>query len=129
MLGIQHLLGSAYKPSTQGLVERVHRQLKDSLRMCEDPQSWYNSLPITLLAMRNSVKQDLGCSTNEMLFRQQLRLPYEFQPVICTAPNNPLHFVAKLQEHFNSLKPAQTRDYSSKQTYLDQGSRDATECW
>ena len=65
--------------------------------MCENSHDWYNNLPITLLAMRNSVKQDLGCSANEMLFGQQLRLPYQFQPVMYTAPNNPLHFVSKLQ--------------------------------
>ena len=75
MLGIQHLLGSAYKPTTHGLVERIHRHLKDSLFMCENPHDWYNNLPITLLAMRNSVKQDLGCSANEMLCGKQLRLP------------------------------------------------------
>ena len=51
------------------------------------------------------VKQDLGCSANEMLFAQQLRLPYEFQPVMYTTPNNPLHFVSKLREHFNLLEP------------------------
>ena len=61
MLGMQQLLGSAHKPTTQGLLERVHRQLKDSLRICENPQYWYNNLFITLLPMRNSVKQDLGC--------------------------------------------------------------------
>ena len=73
MLGIQHLLGSAYKPTTQGLVERVHRQLKDWLRMFENPRDWCNNLPITHVAMQNSMKQDLGCSANEMLFRQQPR--------------------------------------------------------
>ena len=61
MLGIQHLPGSAYKPTTQGLEERVHQQLKNSLHMCENPHDWCTNLPITLLAMRNSVKQDLGC--------------------------------------------------------------------
>lgn len=119
MLGIQHLLGSAYKPSTQGLVERVHRQLKDSLRMCEDSHNWYHNLPLTLLTMRNLVKQDLGCSANEMLFGQQLRLPNEFQPVMQTAPNNPLHFVSKLQEHLNSIEPTQTRDVQNKRSYVD----------
>jgi len=121
MLSVQHLVGSAYKPITQGLVERVHRQLKDSLRMCEDAHNWYHNLPLTLLTMRNAVKQDLGCSANEMSFGQQLRLPNEFQPVMYTAPNNPLHFVAKLQEHFNSLEPTQTRDQPNRRTYVDQG--------
>ena len=41
------------------------------------------------------------------------------------APNNPLHFVSKLQEHFNSLEPTQTRDQASKQEYVDQGLMDA----
>ena len=42
-----------------------------------------------------------------------------------TAPNNPLHLVSKLQEHFNSLEPTQTRDQASKQEYVDQGLMDA----
>ena len=71
------------------------------------------------------MKQDLGCSANEMLFGQQLRLPYEFQPVMYTVPNNPLHFVSKLQEHFNSLEPTQARDQASKQAYVDHGLIDA----
>ena len=116
MLGVQHLVGSAYKPSTKGLVERVHRQLEDSLRMCQDSHNWYHNLSLTLLTSRNLVKQDLGCSANEMLFGQQLRLPSEFQPVMQTAPNNPLHFVSKLQEHFSSLEPTQTRNVQNRQT-------------
>ena len=71
------------------------------------------------------MKQDLGCSANEMLFGQQLSLPYEFQPVMYTVPNNPLHFVSKLQEHFNSLEPTQARDQASKQAYVDHGLIDA----
>ena len=42
-----------------------------------------------------------------------------------TAPNNPLHLVSKLQEHFNSLEPTQTRDQASEQEYVDQGLMDA----
>jgi len=34
MLGVQHLVGSANKPSTQELVERVHRQLKVFFFIC-----------------------------------------------------------------------------------------------
>ena len=120
MLGVQHLVGSACKPSTNGLVERVHRQLKDSLRMCENMHNWYHNLPVTLLTLKNLVKQDLGCSANEMLFGQQLRLPSEFQLVMKTTPNDPLHFVFKLQEHFSFLEPTQTRDVQNRQIYADQ---------
>jgi len=42
-----------------------------------------------------------------------------------TAPNNPLHFVAKLQEHFNSLELTQTRDQPNRRTHVDQGLKDA----
>ena len=83
----------------QGLVERVHRQLNGSLRKCEKfggkgcctsgkivarlvQQFTYNTFG--LLAMRNSVKMTLRCNAKEKLFVQQLRLPYEFQPVTYT---------------------------------------------
>ena len=42
-----------------------------------------------------------------------------------TAPDNPLHFVSKLPEHFNSLEPTRNRDQTCKQTYVDQGLMDA----
>ena len=110
MLRVQHLVGSAYKPSANGSVERMHRQLKDSFCMCRDSNNCNSNFPFTLLTLRSLVKQDLGCRANEMLFEQQLRLPSEFQPVIQTAPDNRLHFVSKLQEHFSSLEPTQIRE-------------------
>ena len=126
MLGVQHLVVSAFKPGTNGVVEKVRRQLKDSLRMCQDSHNWYHNLPLTLLTLRNLVKPDLGCSANEMLFGQQLHLPSEFQPVMQTAPNNPLHFVSKLQEHFSFLEPTQTRDVQNRQTRVDRELQNAT---
>ena len=126
MLGVQHLVGSAYKPNTNGLVERVHRQLEDSLRICQDTHKWYHNLPLTLLTLKNLVKQDLVCFANEMLFGQQLRLPSEFQPAMQTAPNNPLHFVSKLQKHFSSLASTQTKDVQNRRAYVDQELQNAT---
>ena len=64
VLVVKHLVGSAYKPSTTGSSERVHRQLKYSLRMCQDSHNWYQNLPLTLLTLRNLVK------TRSRLFRK-----------------------------------------------------------
>ena len=61
-----------------------------------------------------------------MLFGQQLRLSSEFQTVMQTAPNNTVHFVSKLQEHFSSQEPTQTRDVQNRQTYVDQELQTAT---
>ena len=43
-----------------------------------------------------------------------------------TATNNPLHFAFKLQEHFSSLEPTQTRDVQNRETYVDQELQNAT---
>ena len=130
MLEVQHLVGSVmlYKPSNNGLVERAHRQFKDSLRMCQDySYNLYHNLPLTILTSRNLVKQDLGCSANEMLFGKQLRLSSEFQPGMQTTPYNHLHFISKLQEHFSSIQPTQTRNVQNRKTYVDQELRNSDE--
>lgn len=67
---------SAYHPSANGLVERMHRQLKAAL-MCHQ-SSWHKALPVVLLGMRAAVKEDLQCSPAELVFGEPLRLPSEF---------------------------------------------------
>jgi len=39
--------------------------------------NWYYSLPLTMLALRTQIKEDLDSSTSEIVFGTQLRLPGE----------------------------------------------------
>ncbi len=44
-LGIKHVLTTAYHQQINGMVERVHRQLKDALRACGESPAWHSHLP------------------------------------------------------------------------------------
>ncbi len=61
-LGIQHITTTAYHPQSNGMVERVHRQLKDSLRARLAGDRWPEHLPWVLLGLRAAPKDDSGVS-------------------------------------------------------------------
>ena len=51
-----------------GLVERFHCQLKGSLKCIPDPTHWTKALPLILLGIRATVKQDLKCTAAELVY-------------------------------------------------------------
>lgn len=65
---------SAYNPKANGMIERVHRQLKAALRANEH-QDWVAALPIVLLGMHTAIKEDIGFALCKLLFGDQLQLP------------------------------------------------------
>ena len=48
MLGIKQQHNTAYHPQANGMVERLHRQLKDSLKARTTSPHWMEHLPFTL---------------------------------------------------------------------------------
>ena len=44
-LGIQHIMTTSYHPQANGMVKRVHRQLKDTLRAREAGAEWPEYMP------------------------------------------------------------------------------------
>ena len=77
MLGCQRICTSSYHPAANGLVERLHRQLKASLKTHSNPW-WTESLPRVLLGIRTAIKLDIGFSSAEMVSGTTVRLPGEF---------------------------------------------------
>ena len=77
ILGCERIRTTAYHPCANGLVERFHRQLKASLKACRNPSGWVDALPLVLLGLRTALKQDLGCSTAELVYGTTLRVPGE----------------------------------------------------
>ncbi|KAA5583213.1 transposase family protein, partial [Pseudomonas aeruginosa] len=66
LCGTKRIRTTSYHPCANGLVERMHRQLKASL-MCYD-DSWLNALPLVLLGMRSAFKEDLQATVAELLY-------------------------------------------------------------
>src|SRR5215469_12032538 len=78
LLGSERFSSTSYHPISQGIIERFHRQLKASLMAHPLPDRWMESLPLVLLGIRSSVKEDLQCSSAELVYGSTLRLPGEF---------------------------------------------------
>ena len=79
ILGIKHFTTTSYHPQSNGVVKNVHRRLKDALRMQKFPQQWYYNLPIVMLVLHTTIKEELHCSPAELVLGQDLRLPGEFK--------------------------------------------------
>ena len=76
-LGIEHSPTTAYHPQANGLVERFHRQLKDSMRAQLAARDWPAHLPWVLLGLRAAPKEDHNISAAELLYGAPLALPGE----------------------------------------------------
>ena len=80
MFGIRHIMTTSYHPSGNGFIERFHRVLKASLRASRTTTTWSDALPLVMLGIRSSIKEDLGVSSAELVYGQPLRLPGEYFP-------------------------------------------------
>ena len=81
---ISQLLGTklhhttAYHPQANGLVERFHRHMKSALRARLTGPNWVAELPWVLLGIRTAPKEDLGCSSAELVYGAPLTVPGDF---------------------------------------------------
>ena len=78
LLGVQHHRTTAYHPQANGIIERLHRQLKSVLKARLIGPAWMDELPLVLLGLRSAPKEDLGCSPSELVYGTTIRLPGEF---------------------------------------------------
>ena len=75
--GIKTHLTTPYHPEANGLVERFHRRLKESLLAAshDKPNEWYWQLPAVLLSIRTTLKPDIGASPAEMVYGEPISIP------------------------------------------------------
>ena len=72
MIGFHRLRTTAYHPSCNGMVERVHRTLKAAIRARK--QSWLQALPVVLLGLR-AMPNDTGYSSFTAVTGTQVMFP------------------------------------------------------
>jgi transposase InsO family protein len=101
-LGIRHAMAAAYHPQANGLVERLHRQLKDAQRTRGAGVDWPAHLPWLLLGLRVAPKEVRGISSAEAVFGQPLVMPGE---VISSSEAKPKAF----RDELASSEPPKTR--------------------
>ena len=127
-MGIQSHTTTAYHPQGNGLVERMHRQLKGSLRARLVDSSWQDCLPLVLLGLRSAWREDPDTSPAQMLYGTPLRLPGEFvpSPEFNSLPSSS-SFVSEFQARMKVQRPAPSCHHPSKSsTYVPSSLRTAT---
>lgn len=125
LLGTKHIRTTSYHPQSNGMVERFHRQLKQSIR-ATDPNHWSEMLPLILLGIRTTIKQDLKHTPSEMLYGENPRLPGEL--FVHSRDSNftdPQDFVQKLRENLRKVGSAPTRIANNRAVYVPKSLLDA----
>jgi len=81
LLGVQHHRTIAYHPQANGMIERLHRQIKVGLATHTD--DWLPKLPFVMLGLCTAVKEALATSPTQLTFGATLHLPGEFFTPLC----------------------------------------------
>ncbi|BHF63739.1 hypothetical protein SprV_0200673300 [Sparganum proliferum] len=117
MLACAHITTTAYHPASNGLVERLHRQLKSALMSQTESATWSVNPPLMLLGIRSSVREDIQCTAAELVYGTPLRLPGEFVQPSTTTTYIPSTFVQQLKQRMAQLRPTPTR-LTSKRVFV-----------
>lgn len=105
MVGARHFRTTSYHPSSNGMIERLHRQLKAAI-MCHSTSQWTESLPLVLLGIRTSWKEDIQSSAAELVYGEPLRLPGQFLlPYEDHTTSDVTSFAVRLAKQMSSLTP------------------------
>ena len=78
LLNIRHNTTTAYHPEANGMVERLHRRLKDALRGRGAAENWPSHLPWVLLGLRSTTHEDGSPAPDQAVFGSSLILPGQF---------------------------------------------------
>ena len=107
LLGVRRIRTSAYHPRANGMVERFHRSLKTALKSYPTGD-WAVNLLLVLLGLRTAYKEDLHCSSAELVYGRTLNLPGDFFNQ-SRGPETADDLVSELRERMSRIAPTQTR--------------------
>lgn len=104
ILGIQARFTTAYHPQSNGMVERIHRDIKNGLRARLDGSGeWMDELPWVMYGLRSAINDETGTTPAEHLYGKNLTLPNQVfdpqpPPECATLAADGVEFVSNVQE-------------------------------
>ncbi|GFY01933.1 integrase catalytic domain-containing protein [Trichonephila clavipes] len=124
LLGVQKCRTTGYHPQANGMIEELHRPLKSAIK-CHATERWTEVLPIILLGLRASLKEDILYTPAELVFGTTIRLPGEMFD--SSKPDDDVvNFVSKLKSHMQSLHPKPPKHHSKRPVFIHPGLLEAT---
>ena len=116
--GISRVLTSAYHPQGNGVCERFHRTLADTIaKLTRTTWDWERVLPVAVAAYRNLKHASTGYSPNFLTFGREIRLPGEVG--LPTVENTAGTTIKKLQEARRLAKSQLVRAMESRNTQIN----------
>ncbi|UYV63018.1 hypothetical protein LAZ67_2002859 [Cordylochernes scorpioides] len=109
LIGTNRIRTTAYNPAANGLVERLHRQIKAAIMSSGNTINWIDALPLVLLGIRTSYKEDLKCTAAEMVFGTTLNLPADLLTNSEFKNPDPSNFATQLKNYMSRIRPQPTR--------------------
>ena len=68
LLGSHRIRTTAYHPLGNGMIERLHSQLKAAIKALPSPTHWTAGLTFILLGIRTAIKEDIGYSSADLVY-------------------------------------------------------------
>ena len=122
--GVKHITTTAYHPESNGMVERLHRRLKESIIALSrgERHNWFWKLPMTLLALRTTIKPDIGASPSELVFGEGVAVPGQLigPPVLSDEEllRQQRSTLSELRMEVERLQPVSTSAHRRPQTHI-----------
>lgn len=107
LIGAHHIRTTAYNPKANGILERFHRQLKAALRARGNTINWCSELPMILLGIRTTIKEDINASAAEMVYGENLRLPGDLANWNDAKTLDMPTFITALKDKMTNLVPTE----------------------
>ncbi|GBN32492.1 Gag-Pol polyprotein [Araneus ventricosus] len=116
LLGTETIRTSPYRPSSNGIIEQIHRNLKSSIR-CHADQGWADALPTVLMGWRATYREDLEATPAQLTYGTNIRLPGEFF-VENKSRIDQTTFVGKLQHIMHKLRPVPASSHNRENVFI-----------
>ena len=100
-LGVTQTRTCAFRPQSDGMVERANRTIKEMLAtvVAKDQRDWDTLLPLVMAAYRSSRQESTGATPNLMVLGREVASPYQlaYPEEGARPPDDELGYVAQLQ--------------------------------
>lgn len=117
LLGTTRSRTTPYHPQANAKVERFHKTLKEHL-LARSKEDWYSALPIVLLTLRNTYREDLKASPAQLVYGRNVVLPNELVDRAENASDLPDKFVEELDKILDGKKSKSTKPHGNRKTYV-----------
>jgi len=108
---------TAWHPASNGMIKRLHRQLKVAL-MCHANEHWSETLLLVLLGICSAWEEDLKASSAELVYGSPLQLPGEFFTPSSSERTDVTDFASQLKVHIGKLRPIPASQHAAPSTFI-----------